>query len=73
MQANEETKNVGKKPEILSVTCNGKRRLVGVSAAAKWLGCTSQALGQIIRGDPFFASKDAPLPRRVKEAYPELF
>jgi hypothetical protein len=64
---------VGEKPPALRVTLsNGTVRLVGISRAADWLGCSHQALGQLVRGKPGCAL-NGPLAKKAREHYPELF
>ena len=64
---------VGEKPHVEKVTMpDGQVRLLGVGRGAAWLGCSQQALGQIVRGGKHYQRK-GPLEERVREAYPELF
>lgn len=49
---------------------DGKVRLFGVSAAARWLGCTHGALAQVARGVP---GRGERLAIRAREEFPALF
>lgn len=61
----------GVKPTVLRVKLpNGSIRFIGITEAARWLGCTQQALGQIARGKEFYRG---PLYHRARAEFPELF
>jgi hypothetical protein len=49
---------------------DGSVRLIGVSAAARWLGCSTPALSQIARGKAFYAGT---LEQKARIEFPELF
>jgi hypothetical protein len=73
MQAQNEVKSeTGKaKPHVVRVEMpGGTVRLIGVTDAAAWLGCSRQALTQIARGKVFCTGT---LEARAREAFPELF
>lgn len=60
------------KPHVARVEMpDGKVRLIGTAAAARWLGCSRQALGQIARGTMFPGTEK--LEARARDAFPGLF
>lgn len=58
------------KPVVERVEAGGRVIYFGIAAAARYLHCTPQALGQLVRGKPFYKG---PLYHRARAAYPELF
>jgi hypothetical protein len=54
----------------VELPCGGTR-LVGVAAAARWLGCSRQALGQVARGTGFYPG--GKLEARARNEFPGLF
>ena len=50
---------------------DGRARLIGVSAAAAWLGCTRQCLSQMARGTNGYVT--AELYERARREFPVLF
>ena len=50
---------------------DGKPRLIGVVAAANWLGCSAPCLGQMARGTNGYVS--AALYERARREFPVLF
>ena len=59
------------KPHVARVVLpDGTVRLVGVSAAARWLGCSQQALGQVVRGRIFCGVR---FEARARAEFPGLF
>jgi predicted transcriptional regulator len=51
---------------------DGTVRLLGVTAAARYLGRTQQAVSQYIRGKTPAYALNGPLARQMREEYPEL-
>lgn len=71
MQATNTTEVMGKKPHVERVVLgDGTVRLYGVSAAARWLGCSQNALSQVARGMP---GRGERLANRARVEFPELF
>lgn len=69
MENTQENKN---KPHVARVVLpDGTIRLIGVSAAARWLGCSPQALSQIARGTAFQGAEK--LEMRAREDFSGLF
>lgn len=61
----------GAKPHVVRVELpDGQLRLIGLVAAARWLGCSSPALGMVVRGVP---GRGERLAIRAREEFPELF
>lgn len=59
------------KPHVARVELpDGRIRLVGVSDAARWLGCTQQALSAVAKGIP---DRGERLRRRAMAEFPGLF
>jgi len=55
-----------------AVTIWRERRVLGVAAAARYLGRTQQAVSQYIRGKTPAYALNGPLARQMREEYPEL-
>lgn len=49
---------------------DGTVRLIGVSAAARWLGCKASSLSQIAKGKSFYSGT---LEQRARVEFPKLF
>ena len=60
----------GVKPKPARVVVDGTPRFFGVTAAAKWLGCTPPALSAILRNVP---GRGERLRDRALREFPELF
>lgn len=61
----------GTKPQPMRfVLPNGSLHLVGISAAARWLGCSASALNAVVRGVP---GRGTRLLNRAKAEFPQLF
>lgn len=60
----------GVKPRPARVVVDGTPRFFGVTAAAKWLGCTPPALSAILRNVP---GRGERLRDRALREFPELF
>ena len=68
----------GKKPSVfVEILADGKIKVYGSSAAARWLGVTQQSFDRVVRRHhcPVIRPKTIykPVSARIKEAYPELF
>lgn len=67
------------KPAVfVEVLPNGKLRIYGAAAAARWLGVTQQSFDRVVRRHHTFIARKPktvykPVSARIKEAYPELF
>lgn len=59
-----------RKPQCVAVTVGGKRRVIGQSAAAKWLGMSRTTLVAAVEGRKDIAAETVAL---VRAEYPELF
>lgn len=68
-----------RKPSVfVEVLPNGKLRIYGAAAAARWLGVTQQSFDRVVRRHHTFVARKPktvykPVSARIKEAYPELF
>lgn len=63
---------IGEKPHVVIVRMpDGQIRLLGATKAARWLGCSQQALGQILRRSPGI-ERASGLIEKVREHYPEI-
>jgi len=61
----------GTKPQPMRVVLpNGSLHLVGISAAARWLGCSQSALYAVVRGVP---NRGTRLLNRARAEFPQLF
>lgn len=61
----------GPKPPVGRITMpDGSVRLAGVSAAARWLGCSQNSLSQVARGMP---GRGQRLANRARAEFPALF
>lgn len=59
------------KPHVVRVELpGGGVRLIGLVAAARWLGCSAPALGMVARGVP---GRGERLALRAREEFPGLF
>lgn len=68
----ETTASTTQKPHAMRVTLpDGQVRLIGVSAAAKWMGCSRQVLSQMARGTEIYVTQA--LKDRARKEFPELF
>ena len=68
-----ETEKKAARPHIERVVMpDGTVRLLGVAAAARYLGRTQQAVSQYIRGKTPAYALNGPLARQMREEYPEL-
>lgn len=68
-----ETEKKAARPHIERVRMpDGTVRLLGVTAAARYLGRTQQAVSQYIRGKTPTYAMNGPLARQMREEYPEL-
>lgn len=60
------------KPFTTRVKIPGRQdRLIGVSEAARWLGCSRQCLGQMAHGKNLYVTPA--LIERARKEFPELF
>ena len=59
-----------RKPQCVAVRVGGKLRIIGQSAAAKWLGMSRTTLVAAVEGRKDIAAETVAL---VKREYPELF
>lgn len=63
--------DTGSKPQPMRFDLpGGGVHLVGISAAARWLGCSASALNAVVRGVP---GRGTRLLNRAKAEFPQLF
>lgn len=59
-----------RRPQCVKVTVGGRIRVVGASAAARWLGVSRTTLFNVVAGKLQFAPETVEL---IRTEYPELF